>query len=84
MIELIRAAAMVVTVLIIARAVLSWAGPSASNAVVRWVYRVTDPILRPIQSLIPAFGGIDFSPLIAIVLVQLARDLLVRLLVELA
>lgn len=36
-----------------------------------FLYRVTDPVLRPIRNLLPNFGGIDISPLIVLVLIQL-------------
>ena len=39
--------------------------------------RVTEPMLRPIRSVLPNFGGIDISPIIAILLLQyIARPLL--------
>ena len=34
------------------------------------LYRVTDPILRPIRQVLPQFGGIDFSPWVALILLQ--------------
>jgi YggT family protein len=41
-----------------------------------FLYRVTEPALRPIRNLLPNFGGIDISPLILILLLQAARILL--------
>jgi YggT family protein len=35
-----------------------------------FLYRLTEPALRPIRRVLPSFGGIDLSPLIAILLVQ--------------
>jgi len=35
-----------------------------------FLYRVTDPVLRPIRNVMPSFGGIDLSPLIALLLIQ--------------
>jgi len=37
-----------------------------------FLYRVTDPVLRPIRNMLPNFGGIDISPLIVLALIQLA------------
>jgi len=37
-----------------------------------YLYRVTDPVLRPIRNMLPNFGGIDISPLIVLALIQLA------------
>ena len=45
-----------------------------------FLYRVTDPVLRPIRNMLPNFGGIDISPLIVLALIQLAIvPLLLRL-----
>jgi YggT family protein len=45
-----------------------------------FLYRITDPVLRPIRNLLPNFGGIDISPLIVLALIQLVIvPLLVRL-----
>ena len=41
-----------------------------------FLYRVTEPALRPIRNLLPNFGGIDLSPIILILLLQAARMLL--------
>ena len=41
-----------------------------------FLYRVTDPALRPIRNLIPNLGGIDISPVILILLLIFARSLL--------
>jgi YggT family protein len=41
-----------------------------------FLYRVTEPALRPIRNLLPSFGSIDISPLILLLLLQAARMLL--------
>jgi len=41
-----------------------------------FLYRVTEPALRPIRNLLPNFGGIDVSPIILILLLQALRMLL--------
>ena len=38
------------------------------------LYRLTEPMLQPIRNLLPNFGGIDFSPLIAILLLLFIKD----------
>lgn len=44
-----------------------------------FLVRVTAPILRPIQRVLPNFGGIDLSPLVAILLLELVQGMLGRL-----
>ena len=41
-----------------------------------FLYRITEPALRPIRNLLPNFGGIDISPVILIVLLQALQMLL--------
>jgi len=56
-------------VLILARIVVSWLNLSPWNPLVRWLRRIVDPILLPFRRILPAFGGIDFSPLLAILVI---------------
>lgn len=53
--------------LIIARAVLSWVNPDPYNQIVRFINNTTEPVLYRIRRFIPTtYGGIDLSPIIAI------------------
>jgi YggT family protein len=61
----IRLLATLVWFLLIARVVLSWTNPRGGGGLVAFVYQVTEPILAPIRRLLPPTGGIDWSPLIA-------------------
>ena len=66
--------------LIIVRAILSWFSPDPYNPLVRILTSSTDPLLRPVQRYVPALGGIDWSPLVALlVLMFLQRFLVVSL-----
>ncbi|MFH1862383.1 MAG: YggT family protein [bacterium] len=58
----------VVILIFIVRAVLSWVQPDARQPIIRFIYTVTDPVLSRIHRLLPPMGGIDFSPLVAILL----------------
>ncbi|MGQ0548717.1 MAG: YggT family protein [Armatimonadota bacterium] len=64
--------------LIIIRAVLSWIPDLGTRfpALVTAVSQITSPILDPIRRLMPPIGGLDLSPLVAVLLLALARDLL--------
>ncbi len=69
---------------VIVRAVISWVNPSPYNPVVQFLARVTDPVLLYIRRKIPTYaGGIDFSPVILILLVSFLQLFLVSLLVGL-
>jgi len=43
-----------------------------------FLYRITEPALRPIRNVLPAFGGIDISPLILILIIYVIQMLLTR------
>ena len=59
---------------LIAAAVISWVAPNPYNPVVRLLHRVTEPVLVPIRQLLPPWKtfGLDFSPMIIILLIQWA------------
>ncbi len=63
---------------IIVQVVLSWLNPDTYNPVTALLYRLNEPLLRPARRLLPPFSGIDLSPLVVIVVLQLASILLVR------
>jgi YggT family protein len=76
--------------IIIISAILSWLiAFNVVNTHNRFVYTVTDvlwrltePVLRPIRSILPNLGGIDISPVILILLLLFIRDLIVEFLVQ--
>jgi YggT family protein len=72
--------------LLIAQAILSWLLAfgvvnryNRSVAVIGdFLYRITEPALRPIRALLPNFGGIDISPIILILLLYFLRALIIE------
>jgi YggT family protein len=69
---------------IIIRALLSWVNPDPYNPIVQFLTRITEPVLRPLRKLVPAYRlGIDLSPLIAILIIYFLEiavvDTLVRI-----
>ena len=65
----------VYTWVIIARALISWVSPDPRNPIVRFLVLATEPLLRPLRRLVPPerLGGLDLSPLLAIVLLEVVR-----------
>ncbi len=49
-------------------------------SVTQVLIQVTEPLLAPIRRLLPTFGSLDFSPLVAIILLQIIQALLRRVL----
>jgi len=48
------------------------------------VIRIVDPVLNPIRRILPQTGMVDFSPLVAIILIQVIEFILTRLVISLA
>jgi YggT family protein len=71
--------------IIIARAVLSWVSPDPYNPVVRFLYRITEPVLRPIRHRLPTFAmGLDLSPMVVLLAIYFLESFLVGSLRDLA
>ena len=71
--------------LVIARAILSWVNPDPYNVIVRFLYNATEPVLYAIRRRVPVFfGGIDFSPMIVILVIYFLDSFLVPSLMGMA
>jgi YggT family protein len=74
----------VVTWIIIIQVILSWlvafnvinTNSQGVRAFALAIDRITEPLYRPIRKILPDFGGIDFSPLVILLLVQVLKKLL--------
>lgn len=66
------------TWIIILRAVVSWSRPDPGHPLIQILIMITEPILKPLRFLVPPakLGGIDLSPILAIVGIQIIRYLL--------
>ncbi|PWV62305.1 YggT family protein [Plasticicumulans acidivorans] len=62
---------------VIIQALMSWFVRDPRNPLYGVLYRLTAPVLRPVQRVLPLFGGVDLSPLIALVVLQLMHMLLI-------
>lgn len=67
---------------ILIQVVLSWVAPQSQNPAVALIHQITDPIMAPARKLLPPMGGMDFSPIITFMLIQLAKILVVGSLVQ--
>lgn len=65
------------TVLIFIAVIVSWVNPGAHHPGLELLHQIIDPIMRPIRSVMPDMGGIDLSPLVALVGLHLVRMLVV-------
>ena len=83
MLQVIFAILSVIQWLVIIAAVISWVNPDPRNPIVQFLYRTTEPILRPFRKILPPrrTGGIDFSPMLVILLILFIKVFLSRLFV---
>ena len=64
---------------IVVRAIISWFNINPYHPLVVFLDRVTEPILAPIRRIIPPIGMMDISPLVALILLQVIRQVLLAL-----
>ena len=76
--EVVLAILSVIQWLVIIAAVISWVNPDPRNPIVQFLYRTTEPILRPFRKILPPrrTGGIDLSPILVILLILFLKVLL--------
>lgn len=69
--------------LIVVRILLSWVPRALDHPAGQAIHRLTSPILDPLRRVIPPVGGLDISPLIAILLLDVVRRVVMELLINL-
>lgn len=86
LVNLINALFAVFYVLLVASIILSWVRPSPYHPVwgpiIRIVSMTIDPILNPIRRLMPPIGGLDFSPMVILLLARVLQGALIKLVVQ--
>ena len=80
--QIVSAISTILTRIIVIRALISWVNPDPYNQIVQFLYRVTEPILIPIRRILPAMGGFELSPIVALVGIMFIRSFLVQTLIE--
>jgi YggT family protein len=71
--------------IIIISALISWVNPDPYNPIVRFLYSVTDPVLRRVRKVIGfRLGVIDISPMVVILAIYFVKYFLIQSLIEFA
>jgi YggT family protein len=75
--------AQIANILILARVIVSWVGDNHFNPLIQQLYRLTDPLLKPFENIIPPskMAGIDLSPIFALLAIRVAEILSQQLIV---
>ena len=78
--QIVQLVVRIETILIFARVLLSWfPGIPPWHPLVRALASVTDPVLLPFRRILPTIGGLDFSPIVAIIFLQVLGNFIVDL-----
>lgn len=76
----VNALAFALTIAIFVRVLSSWVPMKLPWGLGEFVFSVTEPILAPIRRALPFMGGMDFSPFIALIAIQIIESILLRIL----
>jgi len=77
---LVNVLAQALVLAIFVRVIMSWVPMRLPFGLNDLVWNVTEPVLAPIRRYLPMAGGIDFSPFIALLLIQLIASIILRVL----
>jgi YggT family protein len=69
----------ILKVALIVRVISSWLPISPYSGWIRWSYALSEPFLAPLRRIVPAFGGFDFTPILAYFILGFLESLLLRL-----
>ena len=64
------------SLVVVAAVVVSWLGMDRRHPAAEFLYSLTEPLLGPIRSALPPTGGLDFSPMVLLLVLRLLRNLL--------
>ncbi|PCI47058.1 MAG: YggT family protein [Moraxellaceae bacterium] len=67
---------------ILIQIILSWVAPHNHSPVVGLLYQISEPLMGPARRILPTMGGIDFSPMVVIMGIQLVKILVLQSLVQ--
>jgi YggT family protein len=58
---------------LLATIILSWIAPGSNNPAVYLLYQITEPVMAPFRKVLPAMGGMDFSPILVFILINVLQ-----------
>jgi len=79
--ELIQLITTLYSLILLGRVLMSWVQLDPYSPLAKTLFSLTEPVLAPIRNLLPPTAGLDFSPMIAIIGVQILGALLAQLFV---
>jgi YggT family protein len=82
--ELLRLLLNVYLFAIIIQIIISWVNPGSYNPALALIHSITEPVMRPARRLLPPMSGLDLSPIVVLIAIQLMKMLLLPPLYQLA
>jgi YggT family protein len=79
LVSVIQLVVILVSLLLIANALISFAPLEPWHPVRRTLNQLAEPILRPFRNILPPTGAIDFSPMLALIVIQILGQILIAL-----
>jgi YggT family protein len=58
---------------LLAMIILSWIAPGSSNPAVYLLHQITEPVMAPLRKMLPSMGGLDFSPILMFILINVLQ-----------
>ena len=68
------------SIVILARVLMSWVNIDPYSPLARVIFDLTEPVLAPVRNMLPPAAGLDFSPIIVMVLLQILGQILISML----
>ena len=63
--------------------ILSWVAPGGNNPAIFLLYQITEPVMAPFRKILPAMGGLDLSPILVFILINIIQIALQHMAVSL-
>ena len=59
--------------ILIAMIIISWVAPGSRHPAIELIWQVSEPVMAPVRSLLPNMGGIDFSPILLFIVINVVQ-----------
>lgn len=64
---------------LLAMIILSWVAQGNRHPAILLLYQITEPVMAPVRKLLPPMGGLDFSPILVFILINIAQIIIQRM-----
>ena len=59
--------------ILIAMIIISWVAPGSRHPAIELIWQISEPVMAPVRSLLPNMGGIDFSPILLFIVINVVQ-----------